>query len=59
MLAVLLLEKGQKLCSIPQIMPKIMLAQSARAYMPLRENLVVNNKDNRVLTIGLTVAPWK
>ena len=31
MLAVLLLEKGQKLCSIPQIMPKIMLAQSARA----------------------------
>ena len=32
MLAVLLLEKGQKLCSIPQIMPKIMLAQSARAY---------------------------
>ena len=57
MLAVLVLEKGQKLCSIPQIMPKIMLAQSARAYMPLRENLVVNNKDNRVLTIGLTVAP--
>ena len=35
MLAVLLLEKGQKLCSIPQIMPKIMLAQSARAYWPL------------------------
>ena len=33
MLAVLLLEKGQKLCSIPQIMPKIMLAQSARAYL--------------------------
>ena len=33
MLAVLLLEKGQKLCSIPQIMPKIMLAQSARAYV--------------------------
>ena len=32
MLAVLLLEKGQKLCSIPQIMPNIMLAQSARAY---------------------------
>ena len=32
MLAVLLLEKGQKLCSIPQIMPKILLAQSARAY---------------------------
>ena len=32
MLAVLLLVKGQKLCSIPQIMPKIMLAQSARAY---------------------------
>ena len=32
MLAVLLFEKGQKLCSIPQIMPKIMLAQSARAY---------------------------
>ena len=32
MLAVLLLEKGQKLCSIPQIMPKIMLAQSAGAY---------------------------
>ena len=32
MLAVLLLEKGQKLCLIPQIMPKIMLAQSARAY---------------------------
>ena len=32
MLAVLLLEKGQKLGSIPQIMPKIMLAQSARAY---------------------------
>ena len=32
MLAVLLLEKGQKFCSIPQIMPKIMLAQSARAY---------------------------
>ena len=32
MLAVLLLEKGQKLCSIPQFMPKIMLAQSARAY---------------------------
>ena len=32
MLAVLLLEKGQKLCSIPQIMPKIMLSQSARAY---------------------------
>ena len=31
MLAVLLLEKGQKLCSIPQIMPKVMLAQSARA----------------------------
>ena len=31
MLAVLFLEKGQKLCSIPQIMPKIMLAQSARA----------------------------
>ena len=31
MLSVLLLEKGQKLCSIPQIMPKIMLAQSARA----------------------------
>ena len=30
--------------------------------MPLRENLVVNNKDNRVLrlgTIGLIVAPWK
>ena len=34
MLAVLLLEKGQKLCSIPQIMPKIMLAQSERAYQP-------------------------
>ena len=34
MLAVLHLEKGQKLCSIPQIMPKIMLAQSARAYHP-------------------------
>ena len=32
MLAVLLFEKGQKLCSIPQIMPNIMLAQSARAY---------------------------
>ena len=30
--------------------------------MPLRENLVVNNKDNRVFifrTIGLVVAPWK
>ena len=31
--------------------------------MPLRENLVVNNKDNRVLMsrnyIGLIVAPWK
>ena len=32
--------------------------------MPLRENLVVNNKDNRVLmsglgTIGLIVTPWK
>ena len=36
MLAVLLLEKGQKLCSIPQIMPKIMLAQSARAYLRAR-----------------------
>ena len=36
MLAVLLLEKEQKLCSIPQIMPKIMLAQSARAY-PVRK----------------------
>ena len=30
--------------------------------MPLRENLVVNNKDNRVFmsrTIGVIVAPWK
>ena len=30
--------------------------------MPLRENLVVNNKDNRVFmsgAIGLIVAPWK
>ena len=26
--------------------------------MALRENLVVNNKDNRV-SIGLIVAPWK
>ena len=44
-LAVLLLEKGQKLCSIPQIMPKIMLAQSARAYsIPLALKLRVNRE---------------
>ena len=44
MLAVLLLEKGQKLCSIPQIMPKIMLAQSARAYRRLMYSMTVQSK---------------
>ena len=47
MLAVLLLEKGQKLCSVPQIMPKIMLAQSARAYMGLCRKL--GTKDTKTL----------
>ena len=43
MLAVLLLEKGQKLCSIPQIMPKIMLAQSARAYWNCLPEAIVSS----------------
>ena len=50
MLAVLLLEKGQKLCSIPQIMPKIMLAQSARAYCLACRN---NGSRRRTGVLGL------
>ena len=50
MLAVLLLEKGQKLCSIPQIMPNIMLAQSARAYL-------VSGQKKHVASISSTPEP--
>ena len=49
MLAVLLLEKGQKLCSIPQIMPKIMLAQSARAYFTLPSSTQLNARNKLVI----------
>ena len=57
MLAVLLLEKGQKLCSIPQIMPKIMLAQSARAYVErgfYLHVLITDAQTRALLSKGLT-----